>query len=156
MKTKPKTAKAMKPHVKVQDIKPKKEVRGGFNPQPDPPPRPTVVDVRKPPPTAPRGLYSAQEALRDILSGELEYIGTGHWPGTSSPDGAFEEDCLSRRHHLVRPGLWRRAYVQESGCARPAHCEADRQACHFVGDRPCYGWNAPRQSVDPGVENNPR
>ena len=27
------------------------------------------------------GLYSAQEALRDVLSGPLEYIGTGRWPG---------------------------------------------------------------------------
>jgi hypothetical protein len=26
-------------------------------------------------------LYSAQAALRDVLSGELEYIGTGSWPG---------------------------------------------------------------------------
>lgn len=25
--------------------------------------------------------YSAEEALRDVLSGELEYIGTGRWPG---------------------------------------------------------------------------
>jgi hypothetical protein len=39
MKTKRKTAKVKKPHVKVQDIEPKKEVRGGFNPQPDPPGR---------------------------------------------------------------------------------------------------------------------
>lgn len=27
------------------------------------------------------GLYSAEAALRDVLSGELEYIGTGSWPG---------------------------------------------------------------------------
>jgi hypothetical protein len=37
MKTKPKTAKATKPRVKVQDIKPVKDVKAGFNPQPDPP-----------------------------------------------------------------------------------------------------------------------
>lgn len=28
-----------------------------------------------------RGLYSAQQALRDALSGPLEYVGTGRWPG---------------------------------------------------------------------------
>lgn len=32
-----------------------------------------------PPPE--RKLYSAQEALDDVLSGELEYLGTGRWPG---------------------------------------------------------------------------
>jgi hypothetical protein len=30
---------------------------------------------------AEEGLYSADAALRDVLSGELEYVGTGHWPG---------------------------------------------------------------------------
>jgi hypothetical protein len=58
---------------------------GTSKPSEQPPPRPTTVaDVRKPAPaaaSAPRGLYSAQEALRDVLSGELEYIGTGRWPG---------------------------------------------------------------------------
>ena len=46
-----------------------------------PPARPTVADVRNPPPPAPTGLYSAQEALRDVLSGELEYVGTGQSAG---------------------------------------------------------------------------
>lgn len=47
--------------------------------QPSPRP-PAAVNVRTPAPV-PRGLYSAEEALRDVLSGELEYIGTGPWPG---------------------------------------------------------------------------
>jgi hypothetical protein len=29
------------------------------------------------------GLYAADEALRDALSGRLEYLGTGQWPGIS-------------------------------------------------------------------------
>jgi hypothetical protein len=29
------------------------------------------------------GLYAAEEALRDALSGRLEYVGTGTWPGIS-------------------------------------------------------------------------
>jgi hypothetical protein len=31
----------------------------------------------------PKGLYAADEALRDALSGNLEYLGTGRWPGTN-------------------------------------------------------------------------
>lgn len=33
------------------------------------------------PPARPSGLYAADEALRDALSGPLEYVGTGPWPG---------------------------------------------------------------------------
>ena len=44
-------------------------------PHEQPPPRPTTVDAVRPAPL-PSGLYSAPEALRDALSGELEYIGT--------------------------------------------------------------------------------
>lgn len=29
----------------------------------------------------PDDLYTADEGLRDVLSGELEYLGTGRWPG---------------------------------------------------------------------------
>lgn len=45
-----------------------------------PPPRTQPVATRPPEPRA-EGLYSAQTALQDVLSGELEYIGTGTWPG---------------------------------------------------------------------------
>lgn len=45
-----------------------------------PPPR-TQPATRLPEPHVEQGLYSAQTALRDVLSGELEYIGTGTWPG---------------------------------------------------------------------------
>jgi len=46
------------------------------------PPRPILVAAALPAPAPDVGLYSAQEALRDVLSGgELEYIGTGRWPG---------------------------------------------------------------------------
>jgi hypothetical protein len=41
----------------------------------------TPDDVRQVQPTGDTGLYSAQAALRDVLSGELEYVGTGSWPG---------------------------------------------------------------------------
>jgi len=66
-------------------------------PSEQPPPRPTVVtvrDVRRPPP--PRGLYSAQDALRDVLSGELEYIGTGRWPGVER-----SRACAFRNQRVV-------------------------------------------------------
>jgi hypothetical protein len=39
------------------------------------------VEVRAPERAPESGLYSAHAALRDVLSGELEYIGTGPWPG---------------------------------------------------------------------------
>src|SRR5262245_47152956 len=42
---------------------------------------PAAEDVWEPEPPRAPGLYSATEALRDVLSGELEYIGTGRWPG---------------------------------------------------------------------------
>jgi hypothetical protein len=35
------------------------------------------------PPAPPDSLYAADEALRDVLSGPLEYVGTGPWPGQS-------------------------------------------------------------------------
>jgi hypothetical protein len=68
---------------------------GTSKPSEQPPPRPTVVDVRKPTP-APSGFYSAQEALRDVLSGELEYIGTGRWPGVER-----SRACAFRNQRVV-------------------------------------------------------
>ena len=50
-------------------------------PRPEPPPRAAAPEVWAPAPAPVQGLYSAQEALRDVLSGELEYVGTGRWPG---------------------------------------------------------------------------
>jgi hypothetical protein len=41
----------------------------------------TSVEPRLPELPRAEGFYSAQGALRDVLSGELEYIGTGAWPG---------------------------------------------------------------------------
>ena len=46
-----------------------------------PPSRTTPVETRLAEPVSREALYSAQGALRDVLSGELEYIGTGKWPG---------------------------------------------------------------------------
>ena len=46
-----------------------------------PPPRTQPVETRRPEPAREDGFYSAQRALRDVLSGELEYVGTGTWPG---------------------------------------------------------------------------
>jgi hypothetical protein len=60
--------------------------------------QPTAVNVRKPTPPRPaaKGLYSAQEALRDVLSGELEYIGTGRWPGVER-----SRACAFRNQRVV-------------------------------------------------------
>jgi hypothetical protein len=38
-------------------------------------------DIRVPTPPPAYELYAADEALRDVLSGELTYLGTGRWPG---------------------------------------------------------------------------
>lgn len=43
-------------------------------------PAPTPVVVA-PAPKPPSGLYGPEEALRDTLSSEWEYVGTGLWPG---------------------------------------------------------------------------
>jgi hypothetical protein len=52
-------------------------------PAPSVRPAPRVTPAAPPPPepVTREGFYSAQVALRDVLSGELEYIGTGKWPG---------------------------------------------------------------------------
>lgn len=48
-----------------------------------PPPRSQRegAETRLPEPAREEGFYSAQRALSDVLSGELEYIGRGTWPG---------------------------------------------------------------------------
>ena len=45
------------------------------------PAKTAVVEAREPARPAEGGLYAPDEALRDVLSGGLEYIGTGRWPG---------------------------------------------------------------------------
>jgi hypothetical protein len=60
------------------------------------PARPAVIDARKPAPPAVHGLYSAEEALRDVLSGELQYIGTGRWPGVER-----SRACAFRNERVV-------------------------------------------------------
>lgn len=47
-----------------------------------PPPRPAPLPVAVAPAPKPvDGLYAADEALRDVLSSPLVYLGTGPWPG---------------------------------------------------------------------------
>jgi hypothetical protein len=65
--------------------------------QPPPPPRSTGFRISTTQqPARPKGLYSAQEALRDVLSGELEYIGTGRWPGVER-----SRACAFRNQRVV-------------------------------------------------------
>src|SRR5436190_10345241 len=54
------------------------------------------VSTRQQPPARPKGLYSAREALRDALSGDLEYIGTGRWPGVER-----SRACAFRNQRVV-------------------------------------------------------
>jgi hypothetical protein len=44
-------------------------------------PESTPRTVQAPAPRATDGLYAADEALRDALSGPWQYLGTGQWPG---------------------------------------------------------------------------
>jgi hypothetical protein len=71
---------------------------GTSKPVEQPPPRPTggVGFRTSTTKAAPKGLYSAQEALSDILSGELEYIGTGRWPGVER-----SRACAFRNQRVV-------------------------------------------------------
>jgi len=69
---------------------------GTSRPIEQPPPRPSVVDGHKPTPVPQSGLYSAEEALRDVLTGELEYIGTGRWPGVER-----SRACAFRNQRVV-------------------------------------------------------
>jgi hypothetical protein len=48
------------------------------------------------PPRPEPGLYSAPEALQDVLSGNLEYIGTGRWPGVER-----SRACAFRNRRVV-------------------------------------------------------
>src|SRR5690349_16928141 len=57
--------------------------------------RPVVVE-RKPAPPRQQGLYTAEEALRDVLSGELQFIGTGRWPGVER-----SRACAFRNERVV-------------------------------------------------------
>jgi hypothetical protein len=48
--------------------------------------KPSAPSSQVPPPSSQvhppsSQLYPVDEALRDVLSGELRYVGTGHWPG---------------------------------------------------------------------------
>jgi hypothetical protein len=61
-----------------------------------PPVRAPIVETHEPPPIPEPGLYSAQEALSDALSGELEYIGTGRWPGVER-----SRACAFRNQRVV-------------------------------------------------------
>ena len=53
--------------------------------------------VREPEPEPPaRSLYSAQDALNDVLSSDLQYIGTGRWPGVER-----SRACAFRNQRVV-------------------------------------------------------
>jgi hypothetical protein len=64
------------------------------------------VEAQAPEPASPE-LYSAQGALRDILSGELEYIGTGRWPGVERLRA-----CAFRNHRVVVVNVYCSLYEQ--------------------------------------------
>lgn len=65
--------------------------------QQPPPVRPWVSEPRDSNPIVQEhGLYSAEEALHDTLSGELEYIGTGRWPGVER-----SRACAFRNQRVV-------------------------------------------------------
>jgi hypothetical protein len=50
--------------------------------RPAPAPPAPLLSAEAPPALVPRiDLYAADEALQDVLSGRLEYVGTGRWPG---------------------------------------------------------------------------
>jgi len=56
-------------------------------------PTPAAAVSPSPSPEPERLLYGAEEALRDVLSSELQYIGTGRWPGVErSRACAFRND----------------------------------------------------------------
>lgn len=60
---------------------------------PTPPKAKVVAPAPVAAPAAPSGLYAVDEALRDVLSGELEFIGRGRWPGIErSRACAFRND----------------------------------------------------------------
>lgn len=56
-------------------------------------PRPAEIGEPALPLAPEQGLYAAEEALRDVLAGELQYLGTGRWPGVErSRACAFRND----------------------------------------------------------------
>ena len=56
-------------------------------------PRAATAPPAEPARVLPTDLYTADEGLRDVLSGELEYLGTGRWPGIErSRACAFRND----------------------------------------------------------------
>jgi len=57
---------------------------------------PPIVETHELPTIVEPGLYSAQEALSDTLSGSLEYIGTGRWPGVER-----SRACAFRNQRVV-------------------------------------------------------
>jgi hypothetical protein len=60
------------------------------------PAHPATAVVAKPRPVPESLLYGAEEALRDVLSGDLEYIGTGRWPGVER-----SRACAFRNQRVV-------------------------------------------------------
>ncbi len=58
--------------------------------------RPPAVVSEPPAKAAELGLYSAEEALSDAVSGPLEYIGTGRWPGVER-----SRACAFRNRRVV-------------------------------------------------------
>ncbi len=70
--------------------------------------RPPAFEWREPvTPIVPRGLYSAEEALHDTLSGDLEYIGTGRWPGVER-----SRACAFRNQRVVIVNAYCTLYEQ--------------------------------------------
>lgn len=98
---------------------------------PAPRPSPAVVARPAPAPEPVRTtLYTADEALQDVLSGPLEYVGTGRWPGVDrSYSCAFRnervlvvsayctrKDAPALRIDVYSPGRGRlRLYAEASG-----------------------------------------
>lgn len=65
--------------------------------EPQPPARVPAFAWREPAtPVKEHELYSAEEALHDALSGDLEYIGTGRWPGVER-----SRACAFRNQRIV-------------------------------------------------------
>lgn len=74
-----------------------------------------AVPQRRPPPPVQHDLYGPTEALRDALSGELSFVGTGHWPGIErSRACAFRNDrvlvvlayCTAQELHTFRVDIY--------------------------------------------------
>lgn len=94
------------------------------------PPEPVMRPALAPAPVPRADLYDADEALKDVLSGTLEYVGTGRWPGVDrSYSCAFRnervvvvssycgrKDVQAFRIDIYSPGRGRvRLYAESSG-----------------------------------------